>query len=184
LYDWVRYAEYAPGSGSVGTDNNFEPLWEDQFDYWDTSRWRKATHTWDGNNCDFVAANVVLTGGYMVLCLTTPSQTGYHGPALSIHEDQGAIPDEPYLSPAYPNPFNGNTRFTYENLQPGPVQLDIINTQGQIVSSRVVQNSGSAYTHMSWDGKNGQGAAVPSGSYIVRVSHSEGQSSQKVLLLK
>ncbi|NQV29673.1 MAG: family 16 glycosylhydrolase, partial [Candidatus Marinimicrobia bacterium] len=28
LYDWVRYAEYAPGSGSVGTDNNFEPLWE------------------------------------------------------------------------------------------------------------------------------------------------------------
>ncbi len=184
LYDWVSYAEYAPGSGSVGSNNNFEPLWEDHFDYWDTSRWQKANHTWNGNNCDFIPANVVLTGGYMVLCLTTPSQTGYNGPALSIDGDQGAIPDEPHLSPAYPNPFNGNTRFTCENLQPGPVQLDVINTQGRIVSSRVIQNSGDAYTQMSWDGNNNQGAAVPSGSYILRVSDSQDQSSQKVLLLK
>ncbi len=79
-YDWVSYASYTPGQGSVGTDNNFTPQWRDDFDSWDQSRWAKATHTWDGNNSQFTPENAVFRDGMMILCLTDPEHTGLVDP--------------------------------------------------------------------------------------------------------
>ena len=76
-YDWVKYYMYVPGTGNYGTDNNFFLLWGDEFETWDTDRWQKANHTFDGNNCDFIYENVVFYDGYLILCLTTPDDTGY-----------------------------------------------------------------------------------------------------------
>ena len=84
FYDWVKFCAYVPGTGNTGTDNNFIQLWEDEFDNWDTNRWQKANHTFYGNNCDFIYENVVFQDGYMILCLTTPSDTGYNEGSLSI----------------------------------------------------------------------------------------------------
>jgi len=77
FYDWVKYYAFVPGSGNTGTDNNFIMLWEDDFNNWNTDRWEKATHTWDGNNVDFIEENVVFHEGEMILCMTTPNNTGY-----------------------------------------------------------------------------------------------------------
>ncbi|MBX2976830.1 MAG: family 16 glycosylhydrolase [Ignavibacteriaceae bacterium] len=76
-YDWVSYAAYTPGHGSYGTNNNFTPQWRDEFDNWDTSRWDKATHTFGGNNCDFIHENIVFRDGKMILCLTDNVNLGY-----------------------------------------------------------------------------------------------------------
>lgn len=76
-YDWAAYYSYTPGSGNYGTNNNFSFIWKDEFDSWDQSRWDKATHTWDGNNCDFVKENVAFKDGKLILCLTTPENVGY-----------------------------------------------------------------------------------------------------------
>lgn len=76
-YDWVSYASYTPGSGDVGTGNNFTFLWRDDFESWDTNRWAKASHTWNGNNSDFTPDNCVFLDGKMVLCLTDAVNTGY-----------------------------------------------------------------------------------------------------------
>ncbi|MDZ7372827.1 MAG: family 16 glycosylhydrolase [candidate division KSB1 bacterium] len=76
-YDYVSYASYTPGRGNTGTDNNFTLQWKDDFDSWNQSRWQKATHTWDGNNCDFTPDNAVFRDGLMILCLTDPTHTGY-----------------------------------------------------------------------------------------------------------
>jgi hypothetical protein len=76
-YDWVKYYMYVPGTGNYGTDNNFFLLWGDEFETWDTDRWQKANHTFYGNNCDFIYDNVVFYDGYLILCLTTPDDTGY-----------------------------------------------------------------------------------------------------------
>ncbi len=76
-YDWVSYAAYTPDAGNVGTDNNFSLLWRDDFDDWNQSRWQKATHTWDGNNCDFIADNCVFQDGLVILCLTAENQVGH-----------------------------------------------------------------------------------------------------------
>ena len=75
-YDWVSYASYTPGSGNVGTGDNFTHQWRDDFDTWDTNRWAKATHTWNGNNCDFIHENCVFQDGKMILCLTDNSHIG------------------------------------------------------------------------------------------------------------
>ncbi len=76
-YDWVSYYSYTPGSGNYGTNNNFTYSWIDNFDSWDQAKWDKATHTWNGNNCDFIHANAVFKDGMLILCLTDSINTGY-----------------------------------------------------------------------------------------------------------
>lgn len=76
-YDWVSYASYTPDSGNVGTENNFTFQWRDDFESWDTDRWAKASHTWNGNNSDFIPDNCVFMDGKMILCLTDAINTGY-----------------------------------------------------------------------------------------------------------
>ena len=76
-YDWVSYYSYNPGSGNYGTGNNFTHSWTDNFDSWDTSRWDKATHTWDGNGSDFIQENAVFNDGKLILCLTNATNIGY-----------------------------------------------------------------------------------------------------------
>jgi len=75
-YDWVSYASYSPGIGDAGTDQNFSLQWKDEFDSWDTDRWEKATHTWNGNLTDFKTENVVFKDGNMILCLTDTDDLG------------------------------------------------------------------------------------------------------------
>jgi beta-glucanase (GH16 family) len=76
-YDWVSYYAYTPGSGNYGTENNFTHDWTDDFDSWDTNRWDKATHTFNGNGCDFIQENAVFVDGKLVLCLTNNTNIGY-----------------------------------------------------------------------------------------------------------
>jgi len=76
-YDYVSYATHTPGNGNIGTDNNFTFQWKDDFDSWDQSRWAKASHTFTGNNCDFIPDNAVFQNGKLVLCLTDSDNTGY-----------------------------------------------------------------------------------------------------------
>ena len=87
FYDWARYSEYTPES-----EDKFTLVWEDNFDAWDTSRWAKASHTFNGNNARFTGTNVNFQDGYMILSLTRPEATGYGGETI-VEEDV----DPPYL---------------------------------------------------------------------------------------
>lgn len=75
-YDWVSYSSYTPGSGNTGTSGNFSFQWKDDFDSWDKNRWEKATHTFGGNQADFIQENAVLQDGYLILCLTDETNIG------------------------------------------------------------------------------------------------------------
>jgi len=76
-YDFVSYSSYTPGQGNCGTDNNFTLQWTDEFNNFNSSRWQKATHTWNGNNSDFIQENCLFKDGKMILCLTDNYNTGY-----------------------------------------------------------------------------------------------------------
>lgn len=86
-YDWVKYYDYTPSE-----NGQFTLAWSDDFDSWDQDRWGKGTHTWNGNNCDFVTQNAHFQDGYMILCLTTENATGYSGDPI---EDLDV--DPPYI---------------------------------------------------------------------------------------
>lgn len=76
-YDWVKYYAYNENSGDYGSDNNFSHRWTDDFTFWDQSRWAKATHTFGGNNADFMYENIAFYNGNMILCLTEPDDLGF-----------------------------------------------------------------------------------------------------------
>lgn len=76
-YDSVKYYSYTPGSGNSGTDNNFTLQWIDPMDSYNSTRWDRATHTFDGNNCDFVTNNITFQNNAMALCLTNSTDLGY-----------------------------------------------------------------------------------------------------------
>lgn len=76
-YDWVRYYAYTPGR-----NDDFTLQWSDHFSTFDSGRWQKATHTWTGNNAQFVQENAVVQEGYLILCLTSNTTSGYGGGAV------------------------------------------------------------------------------------------------------
>ena len=83
-YDWVSYASYTPGNGNTGTDNNFTLKWHDDLNFFDATRWGKATHTWSGNMSDFIPENVVFKDGKLILCLTDATNLGYQDVAKPV----------------------------------------------------------------------------------------------------
>ena len=78
FYDYVSYASYTPGEGDIGTNQNFTLEWHDDFDSFDSTRWEKRhNHTFGGNQSTAVQENVVFQDGFMILCLTNTSETGF-----------------------------------------------------------------------------------------------------------
>lgn len=65
MYDYVKYYEYTPKKA-----DQFTLSWEDSFDRMDYSRWAFASHTFDGNNCDFDPSNASVKNGFLSLHLT------------------------------------------------------------------------------------------------------------------
>jgi beta-glucanase (GH16 family) len=182
FYDWVKYYAYVPGSGNAGTNNDFILLWEDNFDSWDTNRWEKATHTWDGNNADFIYANVVFQSGYMILCLTTPSNTGYSGDPLSIETKN--IPLSFSLGDAYPNPFNNNVVLPVSLQEPGVVQYSIYDIQGHLIDSGINKILDKGNNNIRWNATDQNGKSVSAGTYFIRVSNKDASINKKIVYLK
>ncbi len=75
-YDWVQYSLYTPDSGNYGTNNNFTKMWKDEFEVFDTTRWKKVSGTFSGNLVDFVPENVVLKDGILKLIITDADNLG------------------------------------------------------------------------------------------------------------
>lgn len=184
-YDWVKCYSYQPGSGNYGSDNFFLHEWTDDFDQWDQARWQKATHTFEGNNSDFIHENVVFLSGYMILCLTTASNTGYHGEPLDINdESMNHHTPGSFLYPNYPNPFNRFTTIMYEVGQNSLVRLDVYNILGQKVQSLVNDVRPSGRYAIRWPDTNRTLEEIPSGTYLLTFVADGEVSSRKVMLMK
>ena len=182
-YDWVKYYAYVPNSGNAGTDNDFILLWTDDFDYYDASRWDKASHTWDGNNSDLIYSNVVFEYGYMILCLTTSSNTGYNGDPLQI-TTVANLPTLISIGNAYPNPFNHKVRFPIGVNEPASVEYSIYDLNGRIISSGERKFESNGMGSLGWDGLGPDGLHAPSGTYFIKISSGDIVQTQKVLYLK
>jgi len=94
-------------------------------------------------------------------------------------------PSDIKLHEAFPNPFNPsvNLSFTLEK-EAAALSLEIYDIQGALVNtlSSGYQDMG---THdFSWDGHDGQGNAVPSGVYLVRLGAGPVVQIQRVTLLR
>ncbi len=102
----------------------------------------------------------------------------------SISRTSLEAPAESRLGPNYPNPFNAGTRIAYRIAVSGSVRLVVYSLLGQPVRTLVdqVQDAGAYEVH--WDARNQQGTTVASGVYLVRLHHSGGVQSLRLLFLR
>ncbi len=88
------------------------------------------------------------------------------------------------LTPAFPNPFNPTTAFTFTNVQAEPVEIAVHNIRGSRVRTLLsgVQPPG---THrIVWDGCNDAGTELPAALYIITVRQGSDIKILKTLKLK
>ncbi|MBD3162076.1 MAG: PQQ-binding-like beta-propeller repeat protein [Candidatus Latescibacteria bacterium] len=82
-----------------------------------------------------------------------------------------------------PNPMRGETRIALAETVRGPVRLSVFDVDGRRVLSRTpIRPTGGARS-IRWDGRDGDGRALPPGAYFVRIQHREGIETGKIVLV-
>ena len=78
------------------------------------------------------------------------------------------------LRPNVPNPFNPTTRITFDlpadHVGSVAVSLRIFDLRGRLVRNLLEESVATDRRTVVWDGRNGQGMAVPSGIYVYRLA--------------
>jgi len=86
---------------------------------------------------------------------------------------------------AVPNPFRPPTRIRYKLSEDGAVDISVFNTSGQRVRTLVRAPSLPSGTHAAlWDGTADDGRALPSGTYLCRVSTPEFRKTLRLVLIR
>lgn len=90
----------------------------------------------------------------------------------------------PGLEPAYPNPFNPDTRIAFRLPRADHVRLVVMNTRGQTVRV-LAEGAFPAGRHaVTWRGDDHDGHPVSSGIYLYVLETSSGRLSRKMTLLR
>ena len=114
---------------------------------------------------------------------SSPATAGEANVLVLTSSEAFDLPTEFQLHGNYPNPFNPTTTITYDISDAGQVTLKVFSVLGREVATLVdgVLPIGSYKT--AWDGKNTQGEIVPSGTYLYRLTYSNGKSQSRIMTL-
>ncbi|MCD4664051.1 MAG: T9SS type A sorting domain-containing protein, partial [Bacteroidales bacterium] len=83
----------------------------------------------------------------------------------------------------YPNPFDKQTTFEVNILEPTFVTLEIYNYSGQMVQSLVSKDFNSGQYTFTWKGDGFSGESVKSGIYFYRLKAGQVEKTDKLILL-
>jgi len=95
---------------------------------------------------------------------------GYWNPTATASTAAAGIFDGPVRN--FPNPFrvgSGNTLFVANVTMAAKVDVKIFDAGDQFVGSLTQSSTGPGRVELLWDGRNGQGAFVSPGLYLVRI---------------
>jgi predicted outer membrane repeat protein len=84
----------------------------------------------------------------------------------------------------YPNPFNPETRITFNLPESEHVNISVYNLKGQLVKILTDEILPSGNNTLIWDGRNATGRKVSSGIYLLRVKSNNDIVSKKIMLIK
>jgi hypothetical protein len=104
---------------------------------------------------------------------------------LRVAYDETVLPSETGMDPAFPNPFNPETRVLLRITEPGPVSLTVLDANGRRIRTLIPAAAREAGSYdLRWDATDETGRAVPCGVYVILLRAGKTVSSQKVLYLK
>jgi len=92
---------------------------------------------------------------------------------------------EPFIQlTAHPNPFNPRTTISFNVDNSQNVELGIFDMMGKRIAILADRLFEAGVHSLNWQGKDQQGHAVSSGTYLIRLSNDSGVTSQKVMLVR
>jgi hypothetical protein len=118
----------------------------------------------------------------MILCLTTPGNTGYSGGPLEISGD--LLPNLINIGSPYPNPFNGNVSIPIDIEKQSMVNFFIYDIGGSLVFSSNQNYVPETKNNFLWNGKSNNGKHVSSGTYIININNKASSETKKVVYIK
>ena len=89
------------------------------------------------------------------------------------------IPQVLTISPAYPNPFNPVTKFTFGLPNDGNVEVNVFDVNGRLISNLVNNYMNAGSYEVEWNGLN-----QPSGMYLIKVQYNNEIRTEKIMLVK
>ncbi|HOX26089.1 MAG TPA: Ig-like domain-containing protein [Candidatus Krumholzibacteria bacterium] len=116
-------------------------------------------------------ADNALLGGY---CWTFTTGTSFGA----------GVPEATRLGPNVPNPFNPQTRMTFDVGQSDEVRLAIYGLDGRLVRTLFSGRLGRGRHTADWDGLDDAGREVAAGAYVARLETSHVARSRKMTLLR
>lgn len=141
--------------------------------YWGNTSGPKYSQTLDGQSFHIYCSRLNNKIKY-----TPFATTSFHN-LVKTEKQEDAIPNEFYLYPNYPNPFNPSTKIKFTIPEAELVNLKIFNILSQEVAC-LVNEMKSAGTHVV----NFNALNLPTGTYIARLQAGSKVISMKLLLVK
>ena len=131
----------------------------------------------------FVDGNVECGQSYVYrLSDVSTSGEGHVYDEISI-----ALPETPaetVLQPPFPNPFNPETRISYQLAESGSVEIVVYDLLGREVQSLVNQNQSAGSYNIYWQGNDRQGEKVATGTYLIVLKTEAGVRVQKAVMMR
>ena len=114
------------------------------------------------------------------------SDVDTHGEIHIYDVIQVSMPDTPELTaldPPAPNPFNPQTRITYQLAETGPVAITLFDIMGRRVTTLVNEEQPAGSYHIYWHGQDSNGNQMASGTYLIILQTASEVKKQKAILL-
>lgn len=108
----------------------------------------------------------------LILYRTNPAASVADGPARVL------------LGGNAPNPFHPQTEISYSLASAGTVRLSIFDAGGRKVRTMTREHAQGGEFRISWDGRDDQGLALPSGVYFYSADGTELGAARKMLLVE
>jgi hypothetical protein len=94
------------------------------------------------------------------------------------------VPSSLQLHPIHPNPFNPQTTISFSLPRTEGVEIGIYDLTGRRLTV-LAHRSFAAGTHaLSWNGRDSQDRAMPSGTYFVHLETASEVATRKVMLIR
>ena len=103
---------------------------------------------------------------------------------MAVGDDAAGPPQATVLAAIYPNPFNPRTTIAYELAEAGTVELAIYDLRGLPVRMLEAGPRSVGCHQATWDGRDSEGRAVPTGAYFCRLSTPLGSQTRKLTLAR
>lgn len=103
---------------------------------------------------------------------------------VASRTDGASLPADFALLQNFPNPFNPETRISFQLHQAGYAELAVYNLMGESVRTLIAAPLPAGAHSVQWDGRDDRGERLATGAYVYRLKAGGFEQSRTMLLLK